>query len=113
MQQIIEKMVTDFERSKLRRPLRKPSRSKITRWMCLGNRDTAASKTTVAERGANFSGIPQAIYGPRTLAAAPGTASGFTRQPFAGNIISRDRFDPVTSRLIQHARAQKDRRKLP
>lgn len=56
---------------------------------------------TVLERGGNFSEIPQQIYDPRTLAAAPGTASGFTRLPFVGNIIPSNRFDPVTSRLIQ------------
>jgi hypothetical protein len=56
---------------------------------------------TVAERGGNFSGIPQAIYDPATLIAAPGTASGYTRQPFPGNIIPANRFDPVTSRVIQ------------
>ena len=56
---------------------------------------------TVAERGGNFSGIPQTIYDPASLVAAPGTASGYTRQPFAGNIIPADRFDPVTSRVIQ------------
>ena len=56
---------------------------------------------TVAERGGNFSGIPQAIYDPATLVAAPGTASGYTRQPFSGNIIPASRFDPVTSRVIQ------------
>ena len=56
---------------------------------------------TAAERGGNFSGIPQAIYDPATLVAAPGTASGYTRQPFAGNIIPASRFDPVTSRVIQ------------
>ena len=56
---------------------------------------------TVAERGGNFSGIPQAIYDPATLVAAPGTASGYTRQPFGGNIIPASRFDPVTSRVIQ------------
>jgi hypothetical protein len=56
---------------------------------------------TAAERGGNFSGIPQAIYDPATLVAAPGTASGYTRQPFPGNIIPANRFDPVTSRVIQ------------
>jgi len=56
---------------------------------------------TAAERGGNFSGIPQTIYDPASLVAAPGTASGYTRQPFAGNIIPADRFDPVTSRVIQ------------
>jgi hypothetical protein len=56
---------------------------------------------TVAERGGNFSGIPQAIYDPATLVAAPGTASGFTRLPFGGNIIPPSKFDPITSRVIQ------------
>jgi carboxypeptidase family protein len=56
---------------------------------------------TAAERTGDFSGIPQAIYDPASLVAAPGTASGYTRQPFAGNIIPASRFDPVTSRVIQ------------
>jgi hypothetical protein len=56
---------------------------------------------TAAERGGDFSGIPQAIYDPATLVSAPGTASGYSRQPFSGNIIPPSRFDPVTSRLIQ------------
>jgi hypothetical protein len=56
---------------------------------------------TVAERGGNFSGIPQTIYDPASLVAAPGTASGYTRQPFPGNIIPANRFDPVTARVIQ------------
>src|ERR1700730_9411677 len=56
---------------------------------------------TAGERTGNFSEIPQAIYDPATLVAAPGTASGFTRMPFAGNIIPSNRFDPITSRLIQ------------
>ena len=56
---------------------------------------------TVAERGGNFSGIPQTIYDPASLVAAPGTASGFTRMPFAENMIPAARFDPVTSRVIQ------------
>jgi hypothetical protein len=56
---------------------------------------------TAAERGGDFSGIPQAIYDPATLVSAPGTASGYSRQPFSGNIIPASRFDPVTARLIQ------------
>jgi hypothetical protein len=56
---------------------------------------------TVAERSGNFSGIPQAIYDPASLVSAPGTASGYTRTPFPGNIIPASRFDSVTSRLIQ------------
>ena len=65
---------------------------------------TATSVNTVPtaiERGGNFSDIPQAIYDPATLLSAPGTPSGFTRQPFPGNIIPASLFDPVTSRLIQ------------
>ena len=54
---------------------------------------------TVAERGGDFSAVPQAIYDPRSLVAAPGTASGFSRTPFPGNIILPNRFDPITSRL--------------
>ncbi len=56
---------------------------------------------TAAERGGDFSGIPQTIYDPASLVATPGTASGYTRQPFGGNIIPASRFDPVTSRVIQ------------
>src|ERR1700692_3214291 len=56
---------------------------------------------TVAERGGDFSGIPQTIYDPASLVAAPGPGSGYSRQPFSGNIIPANRFDPVTSRVIQ------------
>jgi hypothetical protein len=56
---------------------------------------------TVAERGGNFSGITQTIYDPSTLVSAPGTASGYVRTAFPGNIIPASRFDSVTSRLIQ------------
>jgi hypothetical protein len=56
---------------------------------------------TAAERQGNFSGIAQQIYNPASLVAAPGTASGYTRKPFPGNIIPASDFDPVTSRLIQ------------
>ena len=56
---------------------------------------------TIAERGGDFSGLGRAIYDPASLVAAPGTASGFTRQPFPGNIIPANRFDQVTSRVIQ------------
>jgi hypothetical protein len=65
---------------------------------------TATSVNTVpttAERNGDFSGIPQAVYNPASLVSAPGTASGYTRQPFSGNIIPASLFDPVTSRVIQ------------
>ncbi len=38
------------------------------------------------------------IYDPLTTVAQPGGA--FTRQPFPGNIIPQDRWDPVTAQLI-------------
>ena len=56
---------------------------------------------TAAERSGNFSGISQTIFDPASLVAAPGTASGFTRTPFGGNIIPPSRFDPVDARVIQ------------
>src|SRR5580704_13352930 len=56
---------------------------------------------TVAERQGDFSGIAQTIYDPSTLVSAPGTASGYTRQPFPGNIIPANRFDPIDARVIQ------------
>ncbi|HUA84678.1 MAG TPA: TonB-dependent receptor [Bryobacteraceae bacterium] len=56
---------------------------------------------TVAERTGDFSAIPQIVYDPASLVAAPGTASGFTRTPFAGNVIPASRFDPIDSRVIQ------------
>ncbi len=56
---------------------------------------------TAAERTGDFSGIPQAIYDPASLTVTPGTASGYTRLPFPGNVIPANRFDPVTARVIQ------------
>ncbi len=55
---------------------------------------------TAAMRVGDFSAIRD-IYDPNTLRAAPGTASGFTRDPFPNRMIPANRFDPVTSRLIQ------------
>ncbi len=56
---------------------------------------------TIAERGGDFSGITQQIYDPSSLVAAAGTASGYTRQPFSGNIIPASRFDSIDARVIQ------------
>ena len=55
---------------------------------------------TLAMRQGDFSAVRD-IYDPATTVAAPGTASGFTRSPFPNRIIPSDRWDPVTSRLIQ------------
>lgn len=41
------------------------------------------------------------IFDPSTLRAAPGTASGFTRDPFPGRTIPSNRFDPVMARMVQ------------
>ena len=41
------------------------------------------------------------IFDPATVTAAPGTASGYTRQPFPDNIVPVSRMDPVMARLIQ------------
>ncbi|HYZ83095.1 MAG TPA: TonB-dependent receptor [Bryobacteraceae bacterium] len=41
------------------------------------------------------------IFDPATVTAAPGTASGYTRQPFPNNIIPANRWDPVAARMIQ------------
>lgn len=51
-------------------------------------------------RAGNFSAVRD-VYDPSTLRTAPGTASGFTRDPFPGRTIPANRFDGVTSRLIQ------------
>jgi hypothetical protein len=64
---------------------------------------TVASVNTVptaAMRDGNFTGVRD-IYDPFTVRAAPGTASGYVRDPFPGRIIPKSRFDSVTSRLIQ------------
>jgi hypothetical protein len=55
---------------------------------------------TVAMRDGDFSGV-RPIYDPFTVRAAAGTASGYTRDPFPGSVIPKNRMDTVTSRLIQ------------
>jgi hypothetical protein len=55
---------------------------------------------TVAMRNGDFSGV-RPIYNPFTLRTAPGTASGYTRDPFPGSVIPKNLMDTVTSRLIQ------------
>jgi hypothetical protein len=55
---------------------------------------------TVAMRSGDFSGV-RPIYDPFSLRTAPGTASGYTRDPFPGSVIPTNKMDTVTSRLIQ------------
>ena len=55
---------------------------------------------TLAMRQGDFSAVRD-IYDPTTTRAAAGTASGFTRDPFPNRMIPSNRWDPVTSRLIQ------------
>src|SRR5215831_2230473 len=55
---------------------------------------------TAAERLGDFSAV-RPIFDPATVHQTPGTASGYTRDQFPGNVIPATRFDSVTSRLIQ------------
>ena len=52
---------------------------------------------TLGMRQGDFSALPVRIYDPQTTTAA---GSSYTRTPFGGNMIPRDRFDPVTAKLI-------------
>ncbi|MEP6534412.1 MAG: TonB-dependent receptor [Bryobacteraceae bacterium] len=65
-----------------------------------GTNTTVNTVPTVAFRSGDFRESAP-IYDPATVTVAPGTASGYTRQPFPGNIIPPNRMDSVTSRLIQ------------
>lgn len=55
---------------------------------------------TALIRSGNFSELRD-IFDPATLRAAPGTASGFTRDPFPNRTIPTNRFDPIMARMIQ------------
>lgn len=55
---------------------------------------------TAEIRAGNFSAVRD-IFDPATLRAAPGTASGFTRDPFPGRTIPSNRFDPIMARMMQ------------
>lgn len=58
------------------------------------------SVPTAAMRTGDFSGVRD-IFDPATLRAAPGTTSGFTRDPFPNRQIPANRFDPVMARMVQ------------
>src|SRR5688572_24741542 len=53
---------------------------------------------TMKMRRGDFSELSAPIYDPLTTVALPG--GGFSRQPFPGNVIPQNRWDPVTSKLI-------------
>jgi hypothetical protein len=53
---------------------------------------------TARMRRGDFGELSTPIYDPATTVALPN--GSFTRQPFPGNIIPQDRWDPVTSKLI-------------
>ena len=53
---------------------------------------------TLKMRQGDFSELSAPIYDPLTTTALPG--GGVSRQPFPGNIIPADRWDPVTARLM-------------
>jgi hypothetical protein len=53
---------------------------------------------TAKMRQGDFSELTVPIYDPLTTVALPG--GGFARQPFPGNIIPQNRWDPVTSKLM-------------
>ena len=55
---------------------------------------------TLAMRAGDFSAVRD-IFDPATTRAAPGTTSGFTRDPFPNRMIPSNRWDSVTSRLVQ------------
>lgn len=61
---------------------------------------------TVAERQGDFSAV-RPIYDPATVRATPGTASGYTRDPFPGNIIPANH---ASSGCIRFGRFELDAR---
>ena len=64
-------------------------------------RETVSVNTvpTEAMRRGDFSAVRD-IYDPFTVRAAPGTSSGFTRDLFPGRQIPMNRWDPVTTKLM-------------
>ena len=53
---------------------------------------------TLKMRQGDFSEVPGTIYDPLTTVVLPGGA--VTREPFAGNVIPQNRWDPVTAKLM-------------
>src|SRR5207302_8669341 len=55
---------------------------------------------TIGMRNGDFSAC-RPIFNPFSVRAAPGTASGYTRDAFPNAVIPKSMFDSVTSRLLQ------------
>ena len=55
---------------------------------------------TAQTRIGDFSAVRD-IFDPNSLVATPGTATGFTRTPFAGRQIPVVRMDPIMARMVQ------------
>ncbi|MDR5726165.1 MAG: TonB-dependent receptor, partial [Terriglobia bacterium] len=60
---------------------------------------TTATLPTAAERGGDFSALPQQLYNPFTTTTVPG---GYTRQPFTNNHIPSDLIDPVAKTMLNY-----------
>ncbi len=58
------------------------------------------SVATTAVRTGDFSGVRD-IYDPFSLRPAPGTATGYTRDPLPQRRVPTSRFDPIMARMIQ------------
>jgi hypothetical protein len=65
-----------------------------------GTNTTVNSVPTPELRTADFRSV-RPIYDPATVVAAPGTVSGYTRQPFPNNALPTSRLDTVAARLVQ------------
>ena len=59
-----------------------------------------SSVATLPARSGDFSAKYPAIYDPATTRALATSASGFTRDPFPGNIIPSNRFDPLAVHFL-------------
>ena len=59
-----------------------------------------ATVPTVGIRNGDFSGEPNRIYDPLTTRPDPNRPGGFIRDPFPNQQIPRDRWDPVTAKLL-------------
>ncbi len=59
-----------------------------------------ATVPTAGIRNGDFSGEPNRIYDPLSTRADPSRAGSFLRDPFPNQQIPRDRWDPVTTKLL-------------
>lgn len=75
-------------------------------WRYTHSQSNILTVPTVEQRGGDFSNLRDAtgklitIYDPNTTKANP-NGSGFIRDPFPGNIIPANRFDPVAVKMLQ------------